>query len=431
MPEAQVEQPELFDSGAVRSLLDRLLSDSRLYKSGKDYKELLDFVVRLRNFAPFNAMLLQLQKPGLRYAASRRDWHERFGRGPKEDARPLIILWPFGPIGLIYDVIDTEGAELPEDVLAFFTHGSIDDEKLLSFIPLMRKKNIDWVYLDAGDTKAGSIRVIYRAQKPEEVSVYQMRVNKNHSTATQFVTLTHELAHLFLGHLGRDKRLNIPQRHPLSLMEREIEAESVAFLVSMRNGIRPKSQTYLSGYIDQTITIEHLDIYQIMRAAGQVETLLGLSAHTKFEKPEAPPLDLLKCERADLSFPASYFETRFKAEPPVTDWPKQFAIVSAYATTGEQWPDHVNKAADERLTKDLQASARWCHRVIGYSPITGHSEPGWAVETSFPEACDLGHRYHQDAIYYIEDDILLASHCEPRHRQLFQIAPSFRDRLEQ
>lgn len=54
-------QQDLFETEAARSLLDQLLADSRLYTQSKDYKELLDFVVRLRNFAPFNAMLLQVQ----------------------------------------------------------------------------------------------------------------------------------------------------------------------------------------------------------------------------------------------------------------------------------------------------------------------------------------------------------------------------------
>ena len=68
------EQLDLIETAVTRSLLDQLLEDSRLYKSGKHYKQLLHFVVRLRNFAPFNAMLLQIQKPGLMYAASARDW---------------------------------------------------------------------------------------------------------------------------------------------------------------------------------------------------------------------------------------------------------------------------------------------------------------------------------------------------------------------
>ncbi|PYP84839.1 MAG: hypothetical protein DMF61_18860 [Blastocatellia bacterium AA13] len=85
------EQQDLFETGVARSLLDQLLTDSRLYTQSKDHKNLLDFVVRLRNFAPFNAMLLQVQKPGLSYAASARDWRERFGRTPKEGARPLMV----------------------------------------------------------------------------------------------------------------------------------------------------------------------------------------------------------------------------------------------------------------------------------------------------------------------------------------------------
>src|SRR2546425_3442962 len=104
-----VGQQDLFETEVARSLLDQLLTDSRLYTQSKDYKELLDFVVRLRNFAPFNAMLLQVQKPGLTYAASAADWRTRFGRKPKEGARPLLILWPFAPVALVYDVMDTEG----------------------------------------------------------------------------------------------------------------------------------------------------------------------------------------------------------------------------------------------------------------------------------------------------------------------------------
>lgn len=48
-------------------------------------------------------MLRQVQKPGLRFAASARDWRERFGRSPKEGARPLLILWPITPVALVYD----------------------------------------------------------------------------------------------------------------------------------------------------------------------------------------------------------------------------------------------------------------------------------------------------------------------------------------
>ena len=281
-------QLTLFETDAARSLLDQLLTDSRLYTQSKDYKELLDFVVRLRNFAPFNAMLLQIQKPGLSYAASARDWRELFGRTINEGARPLVILWPFGPVAFVYDVQDTDGKPLPEDVASFFAHGSIDEKRLTSFIPLMKKKNIDWLWIDVGDQWAGSIQVIKRATKDKEATQYRMHINRNHLPAVQFATLAHELGHLFLGHLGADKALNVPpQRHQMDHAQVELEAESVAFLVCARNGVTSKSETYLKDYVKENITIDHIDIYQVMRAAGQVETLLGLTAHNRYDKPKS------------------------------------------------------------------------------------------------------------------------------------------------
>ena len=53
------------------ALITQLLQESKLYKSGAEFKHLLDFVTKLPNFAPFNAFMLQLQKPGLRFAVCR------------------------------------------------------------------------------------------------------------------------------------------------------------------------------------------------------------------------------------------------------------------------------------------------------------------------------------------------------------------------
>ena len=275
---------DLFGDHATRSLLDQLLEDSRLYKTSKDYKDLLDFVVRLRNFAPFNAMLLQVQKPGLSYAASARDWRERFGRHPKEGARPLLILWPFGPVALVYDVQDTEGKPLPEDVSSFVARGSIDDSALQAFQPLLKKKNIDLGWVDAGDRNAGLIRVVRRAANEKEATQYRIHINRNHDSAVKFTTLAHELAHLGLGHLGPDKKLSVPERPHLSHAQQELEAESVAYIVCERNGVPRESQSYLSNFVRAHCPGTELDAYQVLRAAGQVETMLGLAAHAQFDR---------------------------------------------------------------------------------------------------------------------------------------------------
>ena len=281
-----MQQIDLLETETARALLDQLLADSRLYRTGKDYRALLDFVIRVRNFAPFNALLLQVQKPGLMYAASRLDWLGRFNRTVKDGARPLLILWPFGPVALVYDVADTQGDPLPDGVSAFAAHGAMDAAALAGYASKMVKKHIAWNEMDAGDGKAGSIKVTLRATKPELPTSYQMNVNRNHGPNVQFATVAHELGHLFLGHLGKDKYLNIPERPPLQHSQRELEAESLSYIVCARNGVLSKSESYLSTHVKSDTTVDQIDLYQVMRAAGQVEALLGLTAHTKYERPQ-------------------------------------------------------------------------------------------------------------------------------------------------
>lgn len=296
-----LNKQDLFESDAARSLLDQLLEDSRLYHSSADYLQLLDFVVKLRNFAPFNAMLLQIQKPGVTYAASAFDWGARFNRRPKRDARPLLILWPFGPVALVYDVQDTEGDPLPADVSFFQASGEVTAERMQRFLLLLERKGIKHHYFDGGDGQAGSIEVTQappertrmrtkgaKRKKAEKPSEYLMRLNKNHEPNVQFSTLAHELGHLFLGHLGFDERLSIPARRmPMTHAQMELEAESFAYLACRRNGVQCKSESYLADYVKKHTSIESLDIYQVLRAVGQMEYMLQLTAHTRYELPKA------------------------------------------------------------------------------------------------------------------------------------------------
>ena len=268
-----------------RSLLDQLLADSRLYKSSEDYFKLLEFIARMRNFAPFNALLLQIQKPGLQFAASRHDWRERFKAEVKEDARPLLILWPFGPVALVYDVVDLVSGNIPVDAQAFVAKGAITEDRIKAFIERMKAKDIAVNITDAGDGKAGSIQMILLPKDKDTRGCYKMKINSNHTPAVRFVTIAHELAHLFLGHLGEDKKWGIKDRRRCTHTQRELEAETVAFLVAKRNGVESRSETYLANYVRDNPTVDDLDFYQMTRAAGQIETLLGTAAHTRFDSP--------------------------------------------------------------------------------------------------------------------------------------------------
>ena len=258
-----------------RSLLEQLIAATKLYDSGEAIKELFAFTIRLREFAPFNAMLLHIQKPGLTHAATAQDWHKRFGRVPKKGARPLLILRTKGPVDFVFDILDTEGRDVPVDAFAFPTFGNLTDNRFTEFMQSVKKERIDVVVLDAGDGQAGWIRLLAASKAKTGKNLYQLAYNRNHDAATRFVTVAHELAHLYLGHLGLDAGRRVPDRRdtPHALME--VEAEMAAYLVAMRNGLKPRSESYLANYKG---AFEDLNLYAVTRAANAVETAMGISA---------------------------------------------------------------------------------------------------------------------------------------------------------
>ncbi len=257
------------------ALIDQLIAATRLYNTSNAVQELLEFTVRLRAFAPFNAMLLHIQKPGLTHAATAHDWWTRFGRAPKKGARPLLILRTMGPVDFVFDILDTEGKEVPAGAFAFPTLGNLTEARFARIIESVEREKIEIVQLDAGDAQAGWIRPLMRSQSPRGKNLYRLGYNRNHPPPTRFVTIAHELAHLYLGHLGRDGGRRVADRRatPEDLME--IEAETAAYLVARRNGLWPRSQSYLAQYQG---AFDRLNLYAIMRAANAVETAMGISA---------------------------------------------------------------------------------------------------------------------------------------------------------
>jgi hypothetical protein len=259
----------------TQTLLSQMLHDAHNYKSHEDYKALLDFVVRMRELSPFNAMLLHIQNPHLKVAFTLKQWQSKYQRTIKPNARPLIILRPFGPIALVYDISDTVGKTVPAHLVETFpTFGSMEKNVFSQHIKCLKKKYIECIFTELAESSAGSIRnaqpVIFNGKS---MPAYLVTINSQHKTITQFVTLLHELAHLALGHLGKNTLVGIPGRTNLSLGLREVEAEFVAYVVAKRHQIEPESHRYLSGYVGD-IEPDDIDIYQIMRSIAVAESFL-------------------------------------------------------------------------------------------------------------------------------------------------------------
>ena len=128
------------------------------------------------------------------------------------------------------------------------------------------------------------------------------------------------------------------------------------------------------------------------------------------------------------SLPDVYFHTRFRSSAPVLQWPTDFAIITAWPTTGEVWSEKETQIQAKLLQEVLEQREAWRVELTGYSSKDGHAEPRWAVELNFDEACTLGLCFHQHALYWVVEDQLSVSLCDSE-RQPFLVG-SFRDKLD-
>lgn len=243
-------------------------------------KELYDFLKKFPKVAPFNLALVSAQRPGAGYFTNRWEW-AKLGRSIKPEARPMIILVPFGPVEFVYDVNDTVGRELPPGVEnPFRVLTPFYESEYFKFVKQMANAGIKYAEGNYGSQMAGFVTwlpksEIVRVGKTKEMRlVFQITVNSNLSRAEQFATMAHELGHLFCGHLGTVDTNKWPNRTTLTLNQREFEAESVCWLVCERRGITNPSADYLRGYLDGGKDIPPIDVGSILRAVTNIESMM-------------------------------------------------------------------------------------------------------------------------------------------------------------
>lgn len=250
---------------------DELIRSAQAYHTPAALRALLEFTRRLPAYSPFNCLLLHLQNPEVTFVAPADKWR-KLRRSLRAGARPWVILAPMHPVMFVFDVADTEGAELPPEVRRVLTpsFSVMGEVSLVMWNRLLRacaraRILVESVALprdlagDIGRTNGG----------------FRVRLNEQHSLAQKFATLVHELGHLFCGHLGGISPQGGPSnRMALSLPGRELEAEAVAWLVCQRCQIWPASARYLSGHLAPGNELPEYSLEALLVAAGAVEQMI-------------------------------------------------------------------------------------------------------------------------------------------------------------
>jgi hypothetical protein len=268
------------DREASKRALDELFSLTHQYRTSKAYYDLMQFVARFRFYAPFNAMLVHVQMPGATFVAPPYRWLRDYGRQVKPGARPLVILQPMGPVMFVFDVSETEGDPLPEEVEKPFEvrAGRIGCELDLT-VENAKRDGVAVHTARVGSQRGGSIGVLRVPGKAlefreEPIPVrYELELDEAASRESRYAVLAHELAHLYCGHLGTPDDRWWPDRCILVKEVEEFEAESVAYMVCARRGIENRSAEYLADYVQKSGEVPPISLHAVMKAAGLIEDM--------------------------------------------------------------------------------------------------------------------------------------------------------------
>ena len=272
--------------------IDELQQLAKKFRDSEEFQRMLDFVAKFNYLAPYNAYLVQLQRPGSYLVLTIKQW-EQWGWRPTVNAQNIITLVPFGPIQCLYEVSDVEQIPnrpcAPKDYILEHLRRGLNNARgevnakewdNLMFNLSQYGVRLD-LQFDAANSFGGYImpddgdhdlRVVLNVDGDATIvkSAFFISVNVKQSRASQFHTICHELGHLFCRHLSYSFKR---RRFPLSKQQEEFEAETVAWLVCKRHGVSNPSEEYLAGYIEDGLVPE-CSPDNIMRAVTEIEKML-------------------------------------------------------------------------------------------------------------------------------------------------------------
>lgn len=255
----------------IVSSIDSLLHQARVYRDSAKFAEVIAFMGKFREYAPFNNLLVRLQNPACSFFATESHWRKKFGASLKEDARPMVILAPMRPVLLVYDLDQVTGAPLPEELERFARFEGRWQESWLA-LALENAAQRDRIRVDfkmLSSTAAGFATFAHGDRQWKRRIV----IHEALDGPSRFGVLCHELAHIYLGHLGSDADHWWPSRTNLTRNAIEVEAEAVAFLVTFRLGLQGSSSAYVSRHMPDGKVPLGVSLDFIAKVAGRIEQM--------------------------------------------------------------------------------------------------------------------------------------------------------------
>jgi hypothetical protein len=286
-----LEKDRYGDGEIEFNAIDEIFAKDPRYRSRREYMALLRFIARFPTYSAFNGFLMYIQNPSATYVATARTWARKFNRRPKADARPLIILAPMAPVRFVFDIQDTEGAAVPDNLLM---PSAVKTRHLIKMYAnamancLVQGIAVCETHLnrDLRDNAARmtpALRKKYKEPNLKKDAIYLITVDPELSPEEKYASLAYELGHIFCGHLGIDSSAWWPERHDLNVSGEELEVESAAYLVFQRAGLTAVLEKNLTDCLTRNPEMPAISLNAVLQAVTYIEEM-GKSRWTKPKK---------------------------------------------------------------------------------------------------------------------------------------------------
>ncbi|HEM3612647.1 TPA: toprim domain-containing protein [Streptococcus suis] len=268
-PSSQNKLNELLASKDRAGLAQHLKEGIHQYLDSTQYKEFLKTMSRFPHYSYRNVMLLKAQKPDVQAVTSFKSWKEDFGRSVKKGEKSLRIFAPMVvkakdpetgevlkddkgqditrtifKLVPVFDISQTEGKELPQPI--YQLEGTHENYAKLyrSAKEYAQSKGLRFEF-DANLGEANG----YYSRKDQKIVI-----KSGMSEQQTLKTIYHELAHADL-HSSKTTDKELKYSHA------ELQAESVAYIVSNHYGLDTGSYTfgYLASWTEDKTALTDLE----------------------------------------------------------------------------------------------------------------------------------------------------------------------------
>ena len=277
---------ELIQAKDTKGLSKIMKEGIKDYFNSDQYKNYLEAISKLPSYSANNVMLLLSQNSEVSMVASFKKWQSDFERSVKKGQKALWIFAPYEfklrdnngqykvnengeiekGIGFklvpVFDVSQTQGKEIPQAVYELTDEGKIFDYETL-YRALKSVSDDNKVAMHFQEIDSGA-RGFYNRETNE------IAIKRGMTKAQTIKTIIHEMAHSEL----HNNKIVAEAGEKLTRSTKELQAESVAFVVSNHYGIDTSeySFAYLANWAKDKESLTDLEaqLSIVQKEAGQL-----------------------------------------------------------------------------------------------------------------------------------------------------------------